>query len=237
MNWMKSSDRVYATLLYLYPASTRRSDGAAMMQVFRDLARDELRMGLTGLIRLWVRTAVDLVKSVPQAYLRHDHEPAGHAARRLATIYALCVAAFVAYGAIGFREYYTRPSWSVDPRAATAAIENEVLSDWNAVAPRYNRYIRYWQTGGVAITLLLGITAALVARWQKSLGHGLGALAAGWLATAAALHLMPFVYFPFDQYPVGFLWLFELPLAVISFGVTMMMVRLTTSAEGYGGPP
>ena len=62
-----------------------------------------------------------------------------------------------------------------------------------------------------------GVTAAFFARWQKSLGHGVGALSAGWLATAAALHFMPFVYFPFDQYPVGFLWMFELPLAVAVF--------------------
>jgi hypothetical protein len=251
MNWMDISTTIYARLLYLYPASVRRNDGAAMMQIFRDLAREELRMGsacgasearsrrarasgggapraltMTGLVRLWTRTGIDLLKSVPDSYLRHSHEPAGNAARRLAMIYALCVVAFVAYGAIGFREYYTRPSWSVDPRAGTAVIEDKVLSEWNAVAPHYGRYIRYWQTGGVAITMLLGVTAAFFARWQKSLGHGLGALAAGWIATAAALHLMPFVYFPFDQYPVGFLWMFELPLALIAFGVAVIIVRL-----------
>ena len=225
MNWMESSTTIYSRLLYLYPASVRRSDGDAMIQIFRDLARQELRMGMTGMVRLWTRTGIDLLKSVPDSYLRHSHEPAGNAARRLAMIYALCVVAFVAYGAIGFSEYYRRPSWSVDPRAGTAVIEDKALSEWNVVAPHYSRYIRYWQTGGVAITILLGITAAFVARWQRSVGHGLGALAAGWLATAAALHLMPFVYFPFDQYPVGFLWMFELPLAVVSFAVTLFVFR------------
>ena len=225
MKRMEWSIAVYSKLLYLYPASVHRDDGYAMRQLFRDLARQELRMGITGLVRLWIRAGVDLVKSLPDAYLRNSREPAGSAARRLAAIYALCVVAFVAYGAIGFGEYYTRPSWSVDPRAAIPAIEDQVLSDWNAVAPRYSRYIRYWQTGGVIITMLLGVTAAFVARWQRSLSHGLGALAAGWLATAAALHLMPFVYFPFDQYPVGFLWMFELPLAVVAFAVTFFVFR------------
>ena len=225
MNLMKSSAAIYSTLLYLYPATVRRDDGAAMMQVFGDLAREELRMGMTGLVRLWIRTGIDLVKSLPQSYLRHSHEPGGQAARRLAVIYALCVLAFVGYGAIRYQEYYPRPYWSVDPRAGTDVIEDKVLAEWNAVAPQYGRYIRYWQTGGVAITILLGVTAAFVARWQKSVGHGLGALGVGWLATAAALHLMPFVYFPFDRYPVGFLWMFELPLAVVCFLVALFVFR------------
>jgi hypothetical protein len=140
-------------------------------------------------------------------------------------IYASCVLAFVACGAIGFSEYYTRPSWSVDPRMAIGVHEDAVLQEWNVVAPYYSRYIRYWQTGGVAITMLLGVTAAFFARWQNSIGHGLGALGAGWLATAAALHLMPYVYFPFDQYPVGFLWMFELPLAVVCFAVALFVLR------------
>ena len=251
MNWMETSSAIYSKLLYLYPESVRRNDGEAMMQIFRDLAREELRMGsacgtsearsrrarasgggapralrMTGLVRLWIRTGIDLVKSLPESYLRHSHEPAGQSARRLAVIYAICVLAFVAYGAIGFSQYYTRPSWSVDPRVAVGVNENAVLQEWNAVSPQYNRYIRYWQTGGVAITILLGVTAGFFARWQKSIGHGLGALGTGWLATAAALHVMPFVYFPFDRYPVGFLWMFQLPLAAVCFAVTAFMVRL-----------
>jgi hypothetical protein len=37
---------------------------------------------------------------------------------------------------------------------------------------------------------------------------------------------MPFVYFPFDQYPLGFLWMWQLPLAVVIFGLTAITVRL-----------
>jgi hypothetical protein len=229
MNWMKSSATIYSTLLYLYPATVRRNDGAAMMQVFRDLAREELRMGITGLVRLWIRTGIDLVKSLPQSYLRTSLEPAGRSARRLVMIYMSCVLAFVAYGAIRYQEYYARPfvEWNGDRRAVTTVSEDQILRQWDAVAPRYSRYVRYWQVGGVAITILLGVTAAFVARWQKSIGHGLVALGAGWVATAAALHLMPFVYFPFDQYPVGFLWMFQLPIAVVCFLVALFVFRST----------
>ena len=225
MNWMDTSTTIYARLLYLYPVSVRHNDGDAMMQIFRDLARKELRMGITGLVRLWLRTGIDLLKSVPESYLRNSHEPAGHAARRLAMIYVLCVLAFVAYGAIGFGEYYTRPSWSVDLHAGTAVNENDILRLAETAAPQYNSYVRYWQFGGLTLTILLGVCAAMFARWQKSLGHGLGALAIGAVATSAALHLMPFRYFAFDQYPLGFLWLFQLPLTVGCFLVTLFVFR------------
>jgi hypothetical protein len=61
-------------------------------------------------------------------------------ARRLVTIYALCTLAFVAFGAIEFREYYT-PVVELDPRAGIEVIENEVLREWDAVTPHYSRYI------------------------------------------------------------------------------------------------
>jgi hypothetical protein len=197
------------------------------MQVFGDLAREELRMGITGLVRLWIRTGIDLVKSLPQSYLRHSHEPGGQAARRLAMIYALCVLAFVGYGAIRYQEYYTRPfvEWNGDRRATTIVSEDAIQRQWDAVYPRYKRYVRYGQVGGVSITILLGITAAFVARWQKSIGHGLGALGAGWITTATLLHVLPFVYFPFDQYPLGFLWMWQLPLAVACFLVALFVFR------------
>ena len=88
-----------------------------MIQIFRDLARQELRMGIAGLVRLWTRTGIDLLKSVPDSYLRHSHEPAGNAARRLTMIYALCVVSFVAYSAIGFSEVPTRVPRGVSTRA------------------------------------------------------------------------------------------------------------------------
>jgi hypothetical protein len=264
MNLIESSTTIYSRLLYLYPSAVRRSDGEAMMQIFRDLAREELRGAcgpseapgsptrqprwggpqsrrasasgggaarvlrmMAGLVRLWARTTIDLVKSLPAAYLDSGHDPAGGAARRMVSIYILCVVAFVVYGAIDFREYYTRPSWSVDLHSSAAVNEDAVLRDWNAAAPNYSRYVRYWQVGGIIITILLGVTAALVARWQ-SLGHGLGALGAGWIATAAVLHLLPLVYFPFDQYPVGFLWMFELPLALLCFAATYFVLRASS---------
>lgn len=225
MNWMESSATIYSTLLYLYPTSVRRSDGAAMMQIFRDLAREELRMGMTGLVRLWARTGIDLVKSLPNAYLHTAPASGGKVSLLFVVLYAACVLIFVGYGAIGFHDYYARPAWSVDSGTGRTVNEDEILRLADAAAPQYNRYVRYWQFGGLTLTVLLGITTAIFARWQNSIGHGIGALAAGAFVTSAALHLMPFRYFPFDQYPLGFLWLFQLPLAVLCFAVALFVFR------------
>ena len=135
MNWMESSATIYSRLLYLYPALVRRNDGEAMMQVFRDLAREELRMGMTGLVRLWARTGIDLLKSLPESYFRNISEPSGDAAQTAdLIIYALLLAAFVAYGAVGFSQHHSVPRRVSTRRAGVAVIENEVLREWDAVA-------------------------------------------------------------------------------------------------------
>jgi two-component system sensor histidine kinase UhpB len=55
------SDRVYRTLLVVYPAAHRRAYGPSMAQVFRDLCRDaQLQAGAWGLVALWLRTLLDL---------------------------------------------------------------------------------------------------------------------------------------------------------------------------------
>ena len=58
------SERVYRALLAAYPREFRREYGAQMRQVFRDLCREELRKKQTrGLVRLWIRTVLDLGRS------------------------------------------------------------------------------------------------------------------------------------------------------------------------------
>jgi hypothetical protein len=55
------SERVYRALLAAYPKAFRDAYGSQMEQTFRDLCRDELRRGgMGGLLRLWVRTGLDL---------------------------------------------------------------------------------------------------------------------------------------------------------------------------------
>jgi hypothetical protein len=59
------SERIYRRLLVAYPKRFRDAYGPHMAQVFRDLYREELRRGRTaGLVRLWVRTALDLASTV-----------------------------------------------------------------------------------------------------------------------------------------------------------------------------
>lgn len=55
------SERVYRALLVAYPKEFRRVYGAQVMQVFRDLCREERRRsGTFGLARLWFGTLLDL---------------------------------------------------------------------------------------------------------------------------------------------------------------------------------
>lgn len=58
------SERVYRALLIVYPREFRREYGAQMRQVFGDLCREEMRRKQKiGLVRLWMRTILDLGKS------------------------------------------------------------------------------------------------------------------------------------------------------------------------------
>ena len=58
------SERVYETLLLMYPKGFRDAYGPHMVQVFGDLCRDERdRAGLVGLVMLWARTVLDLLRT------------------------------------------------------------------------------------------------------------------------------------------------------------------------------
>jgi hypothetical protein len=55
--------RVYRAMLSAYPREFRDAYGDEMTQVFRDLCREERRSGVTGLVRLWARVALDLAST------------------------------------------------------------------------------------------------------------------------------------------------------------------------------
>jgi hypothetical protein len=60
---MSRSERIYRALL-AYPKEFRRDCGGEMVQAFGDLCREEKRRGGTsGLVRVWVRTVPDLVRT------------------------------------------------------------------------------------------------------------------------------------------------------------------------------
>jgi capsular polysaccharide biosynthesis protein len=65
------SGKIYRGLLMLYPAEHRREYGALMAQLFQDQCRDARRAaGGWALTLLWLRTAIDLAKSLPLEHWR-----------------------------------------------------------------------------------------------------------------------------------------------------------------------
>ena len=62
---LRVSERVYRTLLKMYPRDFRREYGSQMEQAFRDLCRKQRGTGeRSGLAKLWASTILDLASSV-----------------------------------------------------------------------------------------------------------------------------------------------------------------------------
>ena len=77
-----ASERVYQALLAAYPREFRREYGPQMLQVFRDLYRQERRKNeKIGLVKLWIRTTLDLATTAVVARIsgigRSDSEEVG----------------------------------------------------------------------------------------------------------------------------------------------------------------
>jgi serine/threonine protein kinase len=62
-------ERIYRILLGLYPAAFREEYGPLMVQLFRDMCRDARRSGTGGLVRLWLHTLFDLIRSALREHL------------------------------------------------------------------------------------------------------------------------------------------------------------------------
>ncbi|HTU93537.1 MAG TPA: hypothetical protein VMF69_25885 [Gemmataceae bacterium] len=63
--FVERSVQLYRLLLGAYPAAFRQEYGEAMVQLFRDTARDAYRRrGLLGLVAMWLRTLADFTISV-----------------------------------------------------------------------------------------------------------------------------------------------------------------------------
>jgi hypothetical protein len=57
---LRVSERVYRGLLVIYPEEFRGAYGPLMVQVFRDSCREASRKGRASVVRLWLRTILDL---------------------------------------------------------------------------------------------------------------------------------------------------------------------------------
>jgi hypothetical protein len=65
------AERIYSTLLWLYPVQFRRHFGTEMKRVFRECCHDQLRMdGLSGCLALWLHMLKDLVVSASNERVR-----------------------------------------------------------------------------------------------------------------------------------------------------------------------
>lgn len=93
---MRLSERIYGILLKAYPRRYRERYEALMAQLFADQLRDTNT--LARLVRLWFRTLVDLVRTVPVRYFEREHAGIFRLYNRKARI---CIF-FARYAAEGF---------------------------------------------------------------------------------------------------------------------------------------
>jgi len=63
------SEKIYATLLGLYPAEYKVEFGGQMLQLFQDMYEDAKRSDDFGVINLWIRIIPDYFASVTKEYL------------------------------------------------------------------------------------------------------------------------------------------------------------------------
>jgi hypothetical protein len=223
------SVRAYALVLHAYPPEFRREFGESMTQLFRDLARAACREpGVAGLAALWMRTAGDVLVSLPGAYARERRGPMFRLFAAAGILYVCALAFSAGYGALRYAEFYQPPAFS--KYGAEAAGEEALVSAYqHAMAGEFGRYRTFALAAGLVVAVLLGAASALFGLWQRSLWSGAGAFAGGAVLTIAAVSLLPTVWFPLDRYPAGFVWLHScFPIAAGTW--------LLIAAIGWLGP-
>jgi hypothetical protein len=160
---VRLSERVYRSLLSLYPPAFRREYSEWMMQLFSDCCCVEYRAaGPGGLIRLWVRTFIDFLSSIVEEYMnRNTDMNRGKFARLSGAGLILGAITLVITGLASARPDY---------------------APYSAVSLPIDRYLK----AGVPFTLILGILLislgqlGLLLRWGKSVSaFGRAFLAAG----------------------------------------------------------
>lgn len=218
------STSIYPVMLYAYPVEFRLEFGESMAQTFADQTRHAYRTsGLLGLLTLWVRTAFDLAAGVLAAYRPNPQQPLSRASVAAVLLFLCLLAAIVSYSAVRFGEFYAPPTFS--SLGAPVAHEEELIAAYDiALRGAFGEYKRFANGSMAALAMTLGLTAGLFGLWQRSVLHSIGALFAGALVTIGGLELMPAIWFPFDRYAVGAIWLVVgLPAAA---GISLLMMAL-----------
>jgi hypothetical protein len=197
--------RLYALLLYLYPASFRREYGEAMLQLFNDQCRSVKGPG--GHAMLWLKTLRDLLRSVPAA---HSNEP-----RPRPTGAQGLWAAVVIIGLVFLLNALILPQMiSRLPSDGVAAIvENPTPG------PSGEHRVVAEAVAGLVSTLLAGAALVFAVR-RRSLSAGAGAFIAGGALTFMVLAMNPWLWMPFDRYPTAMAWAIGVwPLAAVAWVV------------------
>src|SRR3954465_12933472 len=91
---LTGSQRIYRSLLLLYPRAFRQVYGADMVQVFGDRLREEGATSRRGSVAVWFSTLIDLFKSAPLQ--RMEKSMTREAA------FGVLFVLFVAFGAFAF---------------------------------------------------------------------------------------------------------------------------------------
>lgn len=103
-------------------------------------------------------------------------------------IYVAILMLIVLFGAITFRTFYDEMSPLIE-------------------AQMNESYREYLKICAIFLSFYLGIWSGFYGNWRKSHLQGLMVLAIGFILTGIALHALPWIQFPNDQYPATMGWI------------------------------
>jgi hypothetical protein len=199
-----------------------------MTQVFGDLVHDACRAsGIGGLVKLWLRTLVDLAVSLVDTYTSGRRGLMSRAVVAVGVLYIGALGLASGYGALRFGEFYDPPAFTMFNAAGPVDGDTLLAAYDEALTGEFGRYKAFAFGAGILLAVLLGLASGLFGLWQKSIPHGAGAFLAGAALTIVVFELLPTVWFPFDRYPVGALWVMGggLPLAAVVWLVVTAIGR------------
>jgi hypothetical protein len=222
--------RLYALLLYLYPASFRREYGDSMLQLFNDQRRSARGAGAYAM--LWWKTLRDLVLSVPAAHSNDASPKRSKGAAFVWTVVVVLGALFLVNELI-LPSMISRMTCTADDLKFSCTIPLGTSRGWAAaivvpapgVAPS-GEYRAIAQVAAGAFSTLLAFGAFLLALRLRSLLTGAATFVAGAALTFMALAMNPWLWGPLDRYPAAITWaLLVWPLAALAWLAVTIIAR------------
>lgn len=113
---------------------------------------------------------------------------------------------------------------------ATAFFDHYGIVDRNMVTEN-DSYLPVLKWCGGLVAIYIGVYSGFVGAQTKK-WYGLAALGLGIILAVATFSVLPWIYFPFDQYSAGAAWLFNsLPWAVLIAVIVYFFNQLKASAN------